>query len=188
MSGIEIAGLVLAVFPVVVSGLKAYAEGIETVKTWRRYRRELDGYKRQLETQRVWYLDTLEELLVFVDSEEELAELIREPGGLQWQRPEHATKLRERLDHSYDSYLAIISELLQTLQVVKKKLCINANGKVRALIVWYLLISLRMWGSLRLPMSFQYSVNIQDSSPEGAAFQMFGGQVLDTHRRICRDI
>lgn len=44
MSGIEAAGLLLALFPIVVSGLQHFTEGLETVKKWRRYHRELAKY------------------------------------------------------------------------------------------------------------------------------------------------
>ncbi|KAL9112020.1 MAG: hypothetical protein Q9227_003640 [Pyrenula ochraceoflavens] len=130
MSGIEVAGLALAIFPVVISGIKAFAEGVETMRTWRRYRRGLEGYKRQLETQRIWYLDTLEELLGFVDSEEELKDLIKEPGGEPWQKPEYKVRLRERLGHSYDLYLATIDDLFDALHMFKQKLGIDEKGKV----------------------------------------------------------
>lgn len=130
MSGIEVAGIVLAVFPIVVKGLGSYVEGVQTVRTWRQYRRELDGYKRQLETQRVWYLDTLEELLGFVQSEEDLKELISDPGGTSWHNLDYEQHLRERLDHSYAPYLRTIRELLSTLQVMQRKLGIDAHGQV----------------------------------------------------------
>ncbi|KAL9616432.1 MAG: hypothetical protein Q9160_008708 [Pyrenula sp. 1 TL-2023] len=130
MSGIEAAGIALALFPIVVKGIACYADGLQTVRAWRRYRREIAGYKRQLETQRIWYLDTLEELLGFVDAEEDLNELIANPGGASWRKPDYDKRLRERLDHSYDLYLATTRDLLDTLQIVQKKLGIDSTGKV----------------------------------------------------------
>ena len=111
VTGIEVAGIALAVFPIVVNGLSHFAEGVETIKSWRRYRRELTGYARTLESQRIWYLDTIEELLDgIVHSEEELAALSHDPGGDAWQRPEYEAKLKRRLDHSYNPYMANMSK------------------------------------------------------------------------------
>ena len=60
MSCIEAAGLVLAVFPMVVSGLQQFTKGLETIKDWKRHHRELSKYARTLETQRIVYLNTIE--------------------------------------------------------------------------------------------------------------------------------
>jgi len=132
VTGIETVGLVLAIFPLLVSGLEHYAEGVETIKTWRRYRRELAGYARQLETQRVWYLDTLAELLDFVQSEGDLKAMMNDPGGPLWQQPKYDELLKARLDHSYKPYIDTIKAMLEALDVVKQKLGLSASaGKVR---------------------------------------------------------
>lgn len=130
-TGVEIAGLALAAFPIVVKGLTSYVDGIGRIRVWRRWRRELADYKRTLETQRISYLDTLEELLDgIVHTDQELKFLIEEPGGSLWRKPEYDERLRARLDHSYDSYLATIHELLDTLDVVQKKLGLDQYGKI----------------------------------------------------------
>lgn len=83
MSGIEAAGLVLAVFPLLVSGLTQFAAGVRTIKEWKRYHRELSNYSRILEAQEVYYRDTIDELLDgIIHSDEEYEALINEPGGM----------------------------------------------------------------------------------------------------------
>jgi len=64
VTGVEIAGLALATFPIAVDGLRRMVEGVETIKYWRRYRVKLEEYACDLEAGRVYYLDTLEELLM----------------------------------------------------------------------------------------------------------------------------
>lgn len=82
MSGIEAAGLVLAVFPIVVNGLQHFTEGVETIKCWRRYQRELAKYSRTLETQRIVYLNTIESLFEgIIQYSDELEALIDDPEG-----------------------------------------------------------------------------------------------------------
>lgn len=48
MSGIEVAGLVLAIFPLVVKGVDGYVMGLETYKTWRWYRKEVGNHVRRI--------------------------------------------------------------------------------------------------------------------------------------------
>ena len=44
MSGIEAAGIALAIFPILIDGLNHVADGIETVKRWKRYKIKLQQY------------------------------------------------------------------------------------------------------------------------------------------------
>ncbi len=132
VTGIEVAGITLAVFPIIVNGLSRFAEGVDTIKSWRRYRRELAGYARTLECQQTWYLDTVEELLEgIVRSEEELMALAQNPGSDIWQRPEFELRLRQRLDHSYKPYMATMSNMLAALESIRKKLGVISSGQVR---------------------------------------------------------
>ena len=101
VTGIETAGLVLAAFPIVVHGLSRYVEGVETIRYWRRFRRQVADYARKLENQRIRYLDTLEELLDgIVKSNDDLATLINEPTCSAWQDDEYERRLRQRLGHT----------------------------------------------------------------------------------------
>lgn len=56
--GMEAAGLALAVLPLLVYQVGAYALGIERIKILRRYRREFKGYSIGLETQHKILLKT----------------------------------------------------------------------------------------------------------------------------------
>lgn len=133
VTGVETAGLVLATFPIVVSGLSHFAEGVDTIKSWRRYRRQLTNYARTLEAEYVIYRNTVEELLDgIIHSDEELNMLLEDPGGLCWQKPQYEDQLRRRLDHSYPSYLVTMTDILTAVQAVQKKLGLGDSGKVRA--------------------------------------------------------
>lgn len=88
VTGIEIAGLAFATFPITVDGLRRMVEGVETIKYWRRYRVKLEDYACDLEAARVYYLDTLEELLMgIVGSDAELAVLINDQEALRGEKP-----------------------------------------------------------------------------------------------------
>ena len=111
-TGIETAGLVLAAFPVLIKGIKAWVEGVETVKQWRTARRDLKSYAVRLQSQQVTCVDTLEQLLSdIVQSEKDLSVMLEDPGGELWQRPVYKKRLGARLDRSCDPFLQTLSEV-----------------------------------------------------------------------------
>ena len=131
VTGVEVAGLVLAIFPLLVKGVGSYVEGIEHIKRWRRYSWELKSYARRLRSQRVRYINTLELLFDgIVESEEELAALINDAGGKIWYEAKYAEKLKSRLDHSYDHFLEALGEMIATLSGLAHKLGMDQNGQV----------------------------------------------------------
>lgn len=128
MSGFEVAGLVLAVFPVVVKGLQQFTDGVQTIKAWKYYRRELAKYSRTLETQRIDYLNTVEQLFEgIIQSNDELEELMENPAGAFSQYEE---SLRHRLDRSYTNYLDVMRDMLEALGKMRKEMGIDEQGKV----------------------------------------------------------
>lgn len=138
MSGIEVAGLVLAVFPIVVSGLQHFTEGLETIKTWRRYHRELAKYARTLETQRIVYLNTMERLFEdIIQSNDEFEAFMKDPGAAVSHNPQYEERLSARLGRSYGNYCRITADMLVALQAAQKELGIDGNGKVRLILLFY---------------------------------------------------
>ena len=132
MSGIEVAGLVLGAFPIVVSGLQHFTEGVETIKSWKRYQRQLKIYSRTLEAQHALLLNTIG--LLFQDiaqSNDEFDLLLKDPGGSFSRRPHYEEALRNRLDHSYDKFRMILEAMLEDLQLARKALGIGEDGRVR---------------------------------------------------------
>ena len=131
MSGFEIAGLVLAVFPIVVKGLSQFTEGVETIKSWKGYKRELAKYSRTLETERNVYLNTIERLFEgIIESNEELDELLEDPAGAFSQKPQYEEELKDRLGRSYDNYLLVMTDMLEALRKLRMELGIDEQGKV----------------------------------------------------------
>ena len=131
MSGFEIAGIALAVFPVVVDGLECFVQGVQTIQDWRRYRFKLKDYAGLMESARVFYLDTLEELLNgIVQSEDEMEALMAKPGGTQWKQPRYEEQLKLRLSHSYDAYFRTLEMMIDYLTKLCESLGVNTSGKV----------------------------------------------------------
>lgn len=133
MSGLEVAGIALAVFPVLVNGVNHIVEGIETIHRWKRYKLILKEYLIILESARADFLNTLDELLDdIVPSDEEVRRLLEEPGGPSWKKSEYDERLRRRLDRSYSSYSEKINLLTRKMNTMCEKLGIDKSGKVLA--------------------------------------------------------
>lgn len=131
MSGIEVAGIALAVFPILVKGPGQMVEGIETIKHWRKYKRQLETYASRLETARVSFQDTLTQLLDdLIESDVHFELIIAEPSGPLWKDPVYEKRLRDRLDQSYKAYLTTSRNLANGVQRLRNKLGIDAIGSV----------------------------------------------------------
>lgn len=131
MSGFEVAGIALAVFPILVDGLVRFVDGVQTIKHWRRYRARHQECADIMGTQGVYYQDTLEQLLTdIVQSEDEITELMAQPKGAIWKRPEYEEKLRQRLGRSYEVYLHTSNKMVKALCTMCEKLGVDTSGKV----------------------------------------------------------
>ena len=131
MSGIEVAGIALAVFPILVDGMVRFIDGVQTIKWYRRCRARLQDYADIIGAQSIWYQDTLEELLIdIVQNEEELEELIAQPTGTIWENPKYGQKLKQRLGRSHEVYLRQSEKMVKALLSMCEDLGIDSSGKV----------------------------------------------------------
>ena len=128
MSGIEIAGLVLAAFPVIVQGLQQISESVGTVKSWKRSRHELNNYCRTLESEKIALRNTIELLFEgILQLDEELEAAISDPEGALSQ---YEMKLKCRLGNSYPIYIRLMENLLKMLKSAQEELEIDDQGNV----------------------------------------------------------
>ena len=115
ITGVETAGLTLACFPLAAKAVKSWLEGIETLKTWRKARREMSVYHTRIESQRVFYLNTLEWLLAdIVTCGGDMKDLLDKPGGELWRREEFERSLQVRLDRSYEPFVRTLEKVRVT--------------------------------------------------------------------------
>lgn len=130
MSGFEIAGVVLASLPLVISALEHYAEGIATAKRFWRYKSEMRLLILQIETERGIYLNTLEQLLVGIVRIEHMDKFLSNPEGQAWGDPKVEAKLKDRLRGAYQIYINNVREMGVSLKKMMEKLAL-VDGKVR---------------------------------------------------------
>ncbi|CAG8929380.1 unnamed protein product [Penicillium salamii] len=125
MSGIEVAGLTLAILPLVINQLDSYVQGIETLGDFRtkRYRRKLDHYATNLGSQQAAFINTLERSLEGVIEYEDSFESIGH-GELKalWEMPSVQSLLQEKLGRNYLPFLRTMSQLSALLEELYLKL------------------------------------------------------------------
>ena len=110
-TGIEITGLVLGAFPLLLSGVEHYAEGVDTIARWCRYERELASLKRLLIAEKVVFQGSCEQLLSGLVPASHVEELIEDPKNSKWKDGALEKKLQQRLGRSYASYLACVEDM-----------------------------------------------------------------------------
>ena len=136
LTGVETAGLVLAVFPLVLDGLSHWLEGVQKVKRWRRIHRQLKNYEIRLQSQKVTYQNTLELLLVdIVQTDEDTAPMLADPRGDLWKKAEYDHLLRRRLDRAYDTFFEMLELMSKTLSEIETKLGMEAGTVSQTLLI-----------------------------------------------------
>ena len=131
ITGVETAGLVLAVFPLLTSALEHYREGFEPLKDWWMFQTEFSAFIHLIGEQALLFDENLEELLSpIISSDAEMAGLLQNPMGSGWRDPQLEIKLRARLPKSFDIYQRMILEMKACLDKLQKKLAMQ-EGKVR---------------------------------------------------------
>ncbi|KAI9668915.1 MAG: hypothetical protein M1829_005227 [Trizodia sp. TS-e1964] len=125
LTGVELAGIILATFPLVISGLEHYENGFQQIKDWIRFRADFAKFMNALCRQRIFFRQNIEELLApVVASEYEMSQLLDNPGGQAWADPELNEKLIMRLpgEYEYECYISTAVSILELLEKLKLKL------------------------------------------------------------------
>jgi len=98
MSGVEVAGLVLGILPILVEALKAYSSAAEKIHTFRHVSREIGRIQRRFQTQKQLFKNECFHLLSLVVDEDDAAwEMLANKSHALWQDPGLDGKMRKRL-------------------------------------------------------------------------------------------
>jgi len=123
MSGIELAGLVLGAFPILIHALESYREGAEVLKDWWQIQRAYKKCKHDLDYHRTIFEGNIERLLLpLVVDDDELKGLMDDPAGKAWEDEELEERLKERLPKSYSLFLDIMDSINKLMESLKKEL------------------------------------------------------------------
>ena len=115
----EAAGFVLAALPLIIEGFRAYAEGIETIKKWWRYRTLLQHIVRRLEVEQVKLYNTCTNLLQDLVDDDTLHLLLENPGGFRWREESLRTSLKLRLGNSFHVFLDTMNDMKEVVELLK---------------------------------------------------------------------
>ena len=120
MSGIEIAGLVIGTFPLLISGFEHYGKSVSAL--WR-FHLAHKNCKHVLLYHHTLLEYNIEELLLpLVVDDDKLKRLIEDPAGKMWEDPELEERLKERLPGSYDVFLTIMIKINKLVEELKREL------------------------------------------------------------------
>ena len=130
----ETAGLVLAIFPLAIEGVRFYLRGLESIKRWWRHARVLRELLRALEMEKVKFEESCEELLYEIVDTQDLNRLLESPGGPEWQQQDLQAAFKDRLGRSYGVFMAAVAAMKTALGTLNEKLDIHEGNVVRFLI------------------------------------------------------
>lgn len=131
MSGLEIAGVVLATFPLVISAMEHYSQGITTAKRYWRYKQEMRTLITRIKTERHIFLNTCELLLTGIVPVERMDDFLNSPAGQTWSELQVKQRLQERLQGAYETCVEHVLELDRLIKKIMKKLKLDEHGQVR---------------------------------------------------------
>ena len=159
MSGFEIAGLILGIFPVLVKSLEAAVASVRQIQELQEWRVRLEGLRRDLSTQKTMYVNTLVLLLQEVIDPNDLSELLESGDPFLWQRPEYERRLRDTLGRSYETFLHLTEALQERLRALEQRPLFK-DEVVQSLRKWRVR-SRSLWPSLFLSLFGFYRTSIR---------------------------
>ena len=128
MSGIEAAGLALAIFPIVLTALENYRETAEVIGDWWKFKRKYIKCKRDVEYYHIAFESNLKQLLLpLICDDDQIGILMSDPGGDGWFEEELESKLRERLPNAYEAYLDSVNEITGVMRKLTQELGLDKD-------------------------------------------------------------
>ena len=122
MSGIEIAGLVLGAFPVLIEALQKYRAGADMLDDWWRYRTAYLKSEQQLKVAGVFFEGNVERLLLpIVIDDLERKHLIDNPKAELWTNLDLESRLKNSLPKSYDVVLHTIVSICECIECLRRE-------------------------------------------------------------------
>lgn len=117
MSGIEVAGLVLGAFPLLIEALKQYEVVKSQVSRWRQIQVEYIDCKDEIEFQQLYYEDNLRELLNNSAVDEDIVtDLIADPKSEYWKNHSVLGLLESQFAEPYIKCLNSLAQIMNQLR------------------------------------------------------------------------
>ncbi|THZ99657.1 hypothetical protein D6C82_05022 [Aureobasidium pullulans] len=134
MSGLEVAGLVLAVIPLFISAFEHYEAGLRPFQRFFNYEQEASRYKIILLTQYAVFSQTLDYLLTELTDQDELDDMVTRGYGDLWKDSQLNTKLQRQLGTAYESFRIVLVQISNDMEQLATILDIQRQGQLEALV------------------------------------------------------
>ena len=131
LTGVETAGIVLAVLPLFISAFEHYSDGLEPIKAFWEIDRLLPIQIRRLRNQHVHFEQTLRILLSQIVDADEVEEMIAAPNSDVWKTPEMQARLEQQLQESYNAYQDTVSHMEDIMKSIAKDFKMDHSQRVR---------------------------------------------------------
>lgn len=130
MSGIEVAGLVLGSFPIILNCLDYYREGFEPLEEWWNFRTHFVAFIDDIRHQMMKYNENMIRLLdPIVANSDSLTTLVRDAEDPRWFDGSLTRLLEQRLASEHGRFLRIIRRMEEEIRELKRLLGIK-DGNV----------------------------------------------------------
>lgn len=130
MSGIEVAGLVLGSFPIILNCLDYYREGFEPLEDWWNFRTHFVAFIDDIRHQMMKYNENMIRLLdPIVANSDSLTTLVRDAKDPRWFDGSLTRLLEQRLASEHGRFLRIIQRMEEEIRGLKRLLGIR-DGNV----------------------------------------------------------
>ena len=128
MSGIEVAGLVLGAFPIVLKCLDNYREGLEPLNSWWTFRTDFIAFVDDIKHQTMKYNENMVRLLApIISDDNSLTALVRNAKDPRWHDGSLSVPLEQRLANEHERVLRIIERMDKVMDALKKLLRIEGT-------------------------------------------------------------
>lgn len=128
MSGIEIAGLVLGSFPILLNCLEYYQNGFEPLANYWDFRAYFIAFIDDIRHQMMKYNENMIRLLdPIIADNESLNMLVRNAKDPRWKDGSLDIPLEKRLASEHDRFLRIVERMEEVVESLKKFLRIEAT-------------------------------------------------------------
>ncbi|KAK2762148.1 hypothetical protein FQN54_001155 [Arachnomyces sp. PD_36] len=121
MSGLEIGGVVLGAFPLVIAAIERYEQGLEILRLWdaRKYQSELRAIRLEMKVQEVLFRNSYTKLLLSFLDQSALIRVLADPNGLRKESAAITALLKGRLGDHWEAYDGLVKRLENTLVALR---------------------------------------------------------------------
>ena len=115
MSGVEVAGLALAILPLLALALQHYDDCLSPFSRYRRFVKEAEAYCREIDVQRTIFRNECRNLLGGSTDHDTAISMLKSASRREWNDDELEERIVQRLDESFEACTTIIGMVVERL-------------------------------------------------------------------------